>query len=217
MQVATSSRWGHRSVGAAGAVFVLSFLVATFVGASELGGPDETAETIARDMSGRLDDLGANAALVGLSVVAGYWFVGALHRELSGRSASPAVWVAFAGGLGMVTMVLATSAFAQAAILVESLASDPQVAKTLWLVEHGSWALIGPPQIAFVIGVSTLAIVEGYPARWLGYSGVLVASGLVFNMAWGLGGLAALGLLWVLGLALVLSFSVPEQHLSAPG
>jgi hypothetical protein len=97
----------------------------------------------------------------------------------------------------MVTMVLATSTFAQTAIVVESLAMDPQVAKTLWLIEHGSWALIGPPQIAFILGVSVVAIVERYPARWYGYSGVVVALGLVANMMWGLGGLAGLGLLWV--------------------
>jgi len=68
-----------------------------------LVGPDQLAQTIARDR-----------------------FIGDVHRRLSARSDSAP------------TMVLATSAFAQAALIVESLALDPQVAKTLWLIEHGS-------------------------------------------------------------------------------
>ena len=109
----------------------------------------------------------------------------------------------------MVTMVLATSAFAQAAIVVESLADDPQVAKTLWLIEHGSWALIGPPTIAFIVGVSVIAVGEGAPPRWLGFTGIVVAVGLAANLMWGLGSIAGLGLLWVLGLAVTLLVTHP--------
>lgn len=88
------------------------------------------------------------------------------------------------------------------------------MAKTLWLIEHGFWALIGPPQTAFILGVSVVAINEGYPPRWYGYSGIVVAIGLAANIIRGLGGLTGLGLLWVLGLAGILSFRRPEprQH-----
>ena len=202
MAVARSETRAQWLGGLAGIAFVVLFLAASFAGGSELGGPDQSAETIARDLTeNRMSGLRLHAALVGLSAVAGYWFVGDLHRRLAARTDSAAVWVALGGGVAMVTMVLATSTFAQAAIVVDSLALDPQVAKTLWLIEHGSWALMGPPQIAFILGVSAIAIRERFPARWLGYSGVVVAVGLVANMMWGLGSLAALGLLWVLGLA----------------
>jgi hypothetical protein len=198
-------------VGAAGIVFVVLFLASTFVGGSDLGGPDQPADVIARDLSeNRLDGLQFSAGLIGLSAVAGYWFVGGLCRRLWARSSSGAVWVVLAGGIAMVTMVLATSAFAQAAIVVETLADDPQVAKTLWLIEHGSWAMIGPPQTAFVLAVSIIAIESGDPPRWYGYSGIVVAIALIANLLLGLGGLAALALLWVLGLAAVLLLRQPE-------
>lgn len=203
--LAHSSKSPYWVVGAAGVAFVALFLASTFVGGSELGGPDQPAEVIAQDLSeNRLGDLRLSAGLVGLSAIAGYWFVGGLCRGLSTRSSSAAVWVVLTGGIGMVTMVLTTSAFAQAAIVVESLGSDPQVAKTLWLIEHGSWALIGPPQTAFILGVSAIAIETGDPPRWYGYTGIVVASGLVANMILGLGGLAGIALLWVLGLAAIL-------------
>lgn len=66
---------------------------------------------------------------------------------------------------------------------------------------HGSWALIGPPQIAFILGVSSVAVRTGHLPRWIGYSGGAVVVGLVVNTTLALGGLAGLGLLWVLGLA----------------
>lgn len=201
-----SSRWSQWTVGATGIAFVVLFLVSTFIGGSDLGGPDQPAEVIARDMSeNRLEGLRLSAGLIGLSAVAGYWFVGGLYQRLSMRSSAAALWVVLTGGIAMVTMVLATSAFAQAAIVVDSLAADPQVAKTLWLVEHGSWALIGPPQTAFILAVSVIAIKEGDPPRWYGYSGIVVAIGLIANMVLGLGGIAGLGLLWVLGLAAILT------------
>lgn len=205
MQATASATRAHWLGGAAGIAFVVLFLAASFAGGSDLGGPDQSAATIARDLSeNRMGGLRLHAALVGLSAVAGYWFIGDLHSRLSARSDSAAVWVALGGGLATVTSVLATSTFAQAAIVVQSLAQDPQVAKTLWLIEHGSWALMGPPQIAFILSMSVIAVRERFPARWLGYSGVVVAVGLIANMMWGLGSLAALGLLWILGLATLL-------------
>lgn len=212
-QSVADSKWGAMT----GIALVLLFLASTFAGGSELGGPDQTAETIARDLSrNRMDDLRINAGLVGLSAVAGYWFVGDLHRRLSATSTSTATWVALAGGIGMFTMVLATSTFAQAAIVVDTLAPDPQVAKTLWLIEHGSWALIGRPQIAFIIGVSVVAVAHRAPPRWYGFTGLVVAVGLVANMMRGLGGLAGLGLLWVLGLAALLLLH-PSKPIGAVG
>lgn len=200
-----SRRWSQRSVGIAGIAFVVLFLASTFVGGSDLGGPDQPAERIARDLSeNRLDSLGWSAGLVGLSAVAGYWFVGGLHQRLAARSSSFMPGVVLGAGIAMVTMVLTTSAFAQAAIVVDSLVEDPQVAKTLWLIEHGSWALIGPPTIAFIVGVSVIAFSEGAPSRWIGFTGIVVAIGLGANLVLGLGSLAGLGLLWVLGLAATL-------------
>lgn len=215
MAVSAISDRGRLGVAASGVAFVGLFLAATFFGASELGGPDQPATTIARDLSEhRIDGLRLGAALVGLSAVAGYWFVAGLYRRLSASRASVAPVVVLVGGIGMVTMVLATSASAQAVLVVDSLVQDPQVAKTLWLIEHGSWALMGPPQIAFILGVSVVALTDRDPARWVGVSGVVVAVGLAANMAWGLGSVAGIGLLWVLVLAISLVAHAPERAMA---
>ena len=108
-------------------------------------------------------------------------------------------------------MVLATSLFAQAAVVVERLTGDPQVARAPWLIEHGSWALIGPPQIAFILAVSVMAIGKGELPRWFGLAGFPVAGGLSANMAWGLGSLAGVGLLWVFGLAAIVLVQRPGR------
>lgn len=204
MVLLSEAKVSERWLGAAGVVFVVLFLASASLGASDLGGPEQVADVVARDFTqNRLGKLRLAAALVGISAIAGYGFVGGLGRKLASSSPSATPWVVFGAGLGMITMTLATSLFAQAAVMVESLNADPQVAKTLWLIEHGSWALIAPPQIAFILAVSSLALREGLFPRWFGLSGPPVAAGLLANMAWGTGSLAGAGLLWVLGLGVI--------------
>ncbi|NNC74922.1 MAG: hypothetical protein HKN93_05350, partial [Acidimicrobiia bacterium] len=146
--------------------------------------------------------------------VAGLFFVGGLHQRLAGQVSSAGAWAALAGGIGTVIAVLAGSAIMEAAATVDSLAGDPQVAKALWLLEHGFFnALVGPPLIVFTLGISTVAIKHGDPPRWVGWMGVVSAAGLTLNIALGLGSLAVVGFVWVLVLAIVVTISSPrEQH-----
>jgi hypothetical protein len=58
---------------------------------------------------------------------------------------------AFGGGVAMVTLLLAGSAIRSAAV-VGSLAGDPQVAKTLRVLEEGFSVWFGAPLIVFMLG-----------------------------------------------------------------
>jgi hypothetical protein len=86
-----------------------------------------------------------------LAAIAGFWFVGSLHLRLTARGPSTAAWAAFGGGVAMVTLLLAGSAIRSAAV-VGSLAGDPQVAKTLRVLEEGFSVWFGAPLIVFMLG-----------------------------------------------------------------
>jgi hypothetical protein len=202
------ARRADRVGGAAGMAFVALFLASPFFGGSTFDGPDQTGEAIARDLAeNRFDGLGLNIALIGLAAVAGFWFVAALHRRLHGQHASTAASAVLVGGMATVMGVLIGSGVVEAATTVDSLVGDPQVAKTLWLLEQGFFsALIAPPMIAFAIGVGVHAIRHRSLPRWVGWTGLLTAVGLTVNIALGLGGLAAAaGFIWVLAVAFVLA------------
>ena len=63
-----------------------------------------------------------------LAAIAGFWFVGSLHLQLTARGPSTAAWAAFGGGVALVTLLLAGSAIRSDAV-VGSLAGDPLVGK----------------------------------------------------------------------------------------
>jgi hypothetical protein len=187
----------------AGIAFVTLIIASWVTAASEFEDVDQSAELIARDLANR-DGLETSIALAGLAVIAGFWFFGSLHLRLTARGLSAAAWAAFGGGVGMVTLFLAGSAIKSAA-LVGSLAGDPQVAKTLWLLEQGFSDVIGPALIVFMLGVSIASINRGDPPRWLGYSGVVASVVLVVNSVLGTFSLAILVFLWVLALAVTMT------------
>ena len=190
-----------RSGGVAGIAFVTLIFASWVTAASDaFEGIDQSAEAIARDLANR--SLEASITLAALAAVAGFWFVGSLHLRLTAHGPSAAAWAAFGGGLAMVTLFLAGSAITSAAVSVASLSSDPQVAKTLWLLEHGFSNVIGPALIVFILGVSISSMNRGDPPRWLGYSGIVASVVLVVNTVVGSFNLALLVLLWVLALAI---------------
>ncbi|MGI9584344.1 MAG: hypothetical protein ACR2N7_02005 [Acidimicrobiia bacterium] len=201
-----ASKLSDRTGGMAGIAFVTLVFASWVTAASgEFEGIDQSAEAIARDLANR--SLEASITLAGLAAIAGFWFVGSLHLRLTARGPSTAAWAAFGGGLAMVTLFLAGSAITSAAVSVASLNSDPQVAKTLWLLEHGFSNVIGPALIVFILGVSISSINRGDPSRWLGYSGVVASVVLVMNTLVGSFNLAVLVLLWVLALAINMTIS----------
>ena len=198
----------------AGIAFVTLIFASWVTAASEFEGVDQPAEAIARDLANR-DGLETSIALAGLAVVAGFWFVGSLHLRLTARGPSAAAWTAFGGGLAMVTLFLAGSAITSAAVAVASLRGDPQVAKTLWLLEQGFSDVIGPALIVFILGVSIASTNRGDPPRWLGYSGVVASVVLLANSVVGSFNLAVLVLLWVLALAVTMTIRPQPRQESA--
>jgi hypothetical protein len=115
----------------------------------------------------------------------------------------------------MVTLFLAGSAIASAAVTVGSLASDPQVAKTLWLLQEGFSDVIGAPLIVFMLGVSIVSINRGDPPRWLGWLGLVATVVLVVNSALETASLAILVFVWVLTLAV--TTTIRPQPRKEPG
>jgi len=201
----TARRWRDRTGGMAGVAFVALYLASWVVAQSEFEDHDQPAGVIVRDLANRVDDIEASIALAGLAVVAGFWFVGSLHLRLTARGSSAAAWAAFGGGVAMVTLVLAGSAITSA-VIVGSLAGDPQVAKTLWLLQGGFSDVIGPALIVFILGVSIVSIDRGDPPRWLGWSGVAAAGILLVNsVSESRVSLALLVFLWVLALAVTMT------------
>ena len=149
----------------AGIAFVSLIIASWVVDQTGFESADQTAEVIVRDLANRVGGIETSIALVGLAAIAGFWFVGSLHLRLTARGPSAAALAAFGGGVAMVTLFLAGSAIRSATITVGSLASDPQVAKTLWLLEEGFSDVIGPTLIVFMLGISIVSIDRGDPPR----------------------------------------------------
>ena len=200
----TPQSWSGRSGGMAGIAFVLLIIASWVVDQTGFEGSDQTAQVITRDLANRVGGLETSIALVGLAAIAGFWFVGSLHLRLTARGPSAAAWAAFGGGVAMVTLLLAGSAIASAA-LVGSLAGDPQVAKTLWVLQEGFSDVVGAPLVVFMLGVSIVSIKRGDPPRWLGWSGVVATVVFIANFALGTASLAILTLVWVLVLAVTMA------------
>jgi hypothetical protein len=196
----------------AGIAFVTLIFASWVTAASDkFEGIDHSAEAIARDLANR-DGLEMSIALAGLAAIAGFWFVGSLHLRLTAGGPSTAAWAAFGGGVAMVTLILAGSAISSAA-LVGSLAGDPQVAKTLWVLEEGFRVWFGAPLIVFMLGVSIVSINRGDPPRWLGWSGVVATVVAVVNSVLDPRvTLALLVFLWVLALAVTMTIR-PQPRL----
>jgi hypothetical protein len=172
---------------------------------------DQTGEAIARDLlENRRDGLQASVFLLSLATFSGFWFLAFLHRRLAADTGSPEGWAALAGGVGLVVGAMALGTILSAALAVDSLTRDPDAAKTLWLLEHGTWVMIGPALAAFVLGVSVGAIRHGQPHRWFGWAGLVVTAVLLVNMWFGLGSPVVLGYVWVLAVAISLAIRLPQ-------
>ena len=204
-----------RTGGTAGIAFVTLIFASWVTAASDaFEGIDQSAEAIARDLANR--SLEASITLAALAAIAGFWFVGSLHLRLTAGGPSTAAWFAFGGGVAMVTLILAGSAISSAA-LVGSLAGDPQVAKTLWVLDEGFRVWLGAPLIVFMLGVSIVSINRGDPPRWLGWSGVAATVVAVVNSVLDRRvTLALLVFLWVLALAVTMTIRPQPQREPTP-
>ena len=110
MEIASGSKWSERAGGVAGVAFVSLFLASGFSGGSSFSGYDNSAAAVAGDLAKRHEGLETSVALVGLAVIAGLWFVGAVHMRVTSRGSSAAAWAALAGGIATMTFFLAGSA-----------------------------------------------------------------------------------------------------------
>jgi hypothetical protein len=200
----TPRSWGGRSGGLAGIAFVLLIIASWFADTTSFEDSDQTAQVIARDLANRVEGLEMSIALVGLATIAGFWFVGSVHLRLTAHGPSTAAWAAFGGGVAMVTLFLAGSAIASAS-LVGSLAGDPQVAKTLWVLQEGFSGVAAASLLVFMLGISIVSINQDDPPRWLGWSGLVATVVFAANSVLLTASLAILAFVWVLALAVTMT------------
>ncbi len=207
-----NARWGQ--IGAAGGiVFVVLQMAAQAL--IQVGGAeppfDAPADTIAAFFMARNSQLFAlGDYLSTLSLIAFLWFLGSLWNTLRRAEGEPA-WLSFvaaASGLMIVAAVSAGGGWALAVFRKDE-GLDPQVARLLFdqgnFAFANAWAMLASLSLA----TGVVSIRTGALPRWLGWSGVLIAGGLLAARAvWASSGLVfvpfGLCYLWLIATSVVL-------------
>ena len=207
-----NARWGQ--IGAAGGiVFVVLQMAAQAL--IQVGGAeppfDAPADTIAAFFMARNSQLFAlGDYLSTLSLIAFLWFLGSLWNTLRRAEGEPA-WLSFvaaASGLMIVAAVSAGGGWALAVFRKDE-GLDPQVARLLF--DQGNFAFANAWVMLASLSLATgvVSIRTGALPRWLGWSGVLIAGGLLAARAvWASSGLVfvpfGLCYLWLIATSVVL-------------
>ena len=207
-----NARWGQ--IGAAGGiVFVVLQMAAQAL--IQVGGAeppfDAPADTIAAFFMARNSQLFAlGDYLSTLSLIAFLWFLGSLWNTLRRAEGEPA-WLSFvaaASGLMIVAAVSAGGGWALAVFRKDE-GLDPQVARLLFdqgnFAFANAWAMLA----SLCLATGVVSIRTGALPRWLGWSGVLIAGGLLAARAvWASSGLVfvpfGLCYLWLIATSVVL-------------
>jgi hypothetical protein len=216
-------KW-ERYGAAAGLVFVILVLVASFLPGESPPAVDDRAVTIAKYFHGHSGAIQAAAFLSGLAGVAFLWFLGSLWSRLRRPDETRRLATIAAGG-GVVTLGLVLVGFAMNATIALRLTSLGLLGARFFYTL--STVVIGMASFSLavlVIATSVAAIRTKVFPVWLGWVGV------VLGLAWVVAGLGvatdnsaifALGfivflvwLIWVLVISFLL-FQTQEQAASA--
>ncbi len=197
-----NARWGQ--IGAAGGiVFVVLQMAAQAL--IQVGGAEPPFDAPADTIAFALGDY-----LSTLSLIAFLWFLGSLWNTLRRAEGEPA-WLSFvaaASGLMIVAAVSAGGGWALAVFRKDE-GLDPQVARLLFdqgnFAFANAWAMLASLSLA----TGVVSIRTGALPRWLGWSGVLIAGGLLAARAvWASSGLVfvpfGLCYLWLIATSVVL-------------
>ncbi len=146
---------GARVGGLAGVLFCGFVLAGLIVGSSSLEDRNQSAETIAGDWAGRHSDLELRTTLLEVGAFFGLWFAAELRTRIDSWGAQREAALVFGGGLVIATAIASSGAATGAAAAVRTLEQDPQVAKTLYLLEEGAGAGLVAGLAAVVAGLTT--------------------------------------------------------------
>jgi hypothetical protein len=208
----SSARWER--IGAAGGI-VFVVLQMTAQALMQVGGAeppfDAPAHTIVAFFLARDSQLFAlGEYLSTLSLIPFLWFLGSLWSALRRSEGEPA-WlslVAVASGL-MVVATVSTGIGWSLAVFRRDEGLDPQLARLLFDQGNLAFANIWVMLASLSLATGVVSIRTGALPGWLGWTGVLVAVGLLAaRAAWASSGLVFLPFifcyLWLLALSIVL-------------
>ena len=192
--------WWNRLGAVSGLVAVVVIAVAAGTSGSfdENVEPADSAMTIAEALAHR--DIGAGPVIALAGTLIFLLFASYLRRHLTRRQDS---WLADVFYGGAMLVVVAIFAFATLDLAMDALddpRSNPEIAKTLFVMEWNAVWLFAPGVIAAAAAAAAMSIRFGALPRWLGWLAVLVA--LTGLMPW-IGALVFIGWIGIVSVTLV--------------
>ncbi|HVL28509.1 MAG TPA: DUF4386 family protein [Acidimicrobiales bacterium] len=171
--------------GRLAAFFGLAYALVGFVGWSLLpvGGvrPTDPAPDIARELADQRGQISAGILLTLFSLFFFIVFLSWLHRWLRDAEGEGG-WVAtvaLVGGVLLVAMLSLVTLLAIAASVLDDYGADPVIARTLLVLQWQAVAVAFVPSAAFIGGTAFVGHTTGVLPRWLNYSGMIIALGLL--------------------------------------
>jgi hypothetical protein len=163
----------------------VAYALLSFVGSSLLPigrvDPDDTASVIARQLANDRGRVSAGVLLTLFSLFFLLVFVAWLQRWLRDVE-GPRGWLAtaaFAGGVLMVGMLLVVVLVHLGGTVLESYGADAVIARTLLVLQWQAVVIVFVPTAVFVGATSLIGMADELLPKWLSYTGVAIALGLL--------------------------------------
>src|SRR6266508_1632494 len=214
-------KW-ERYGAAAGLVFVILVLIASFLPGESPPAIDDSAREIAKYFHGHSGAIQAGAFLSGLAGIAFLWFLGSLWSRIRRPEETRRLATIAAGG-GVVTLGLALVSFAiNSTTALRFRELGPLGARFFWTLSNIVIGMASFSIAVLVIATSIAAIRTKVFPVWLGWAGVVLSLAWVvagIGVASDSGGLFTFGfivfLLWVIWILVISFFLFQPQEQTA--
>jgi hypothetical protein len=171
--------------GRLAAFFGLAYALIGVVGPSLLSvgsvRPTDSAAEIARELTDQRGRMSAGILITLFSLFFFIVFLAWLYRWLRDAEGEGG-WlahVALIGGILLVAMLSVVILLSIAVTVLEDYGPDPVIARTLMVLQWQAMAVAFVPTAAFVGGTAFVGHATGVLPRWLNYSGIAIAMGLL--------------------------------------